>query len=51
MIESVSRSGNKVLWRVKAGTSPKWYKATCKADTNLGGRDIEEDIVFQVLGY
>ena len=51
MIEGVSRSGNTVLWRVKGGTSGKWYKATVKANTTLGGQNIEEDIVFQVLEY
>ena len=51
MIEGVSRSGNTVLWRVKAGTTGKWYKVTIKSDTTLGGKDIEEDIVFQVVEY
>src|SRR3990172_10613774 len=51
MIEGVTRSGNTMLWRVKGGTSGKWYKATVKANTTLGGQDIEEDIVFQVVEY
>jgi len=51
MIEGVTRSGNTVLWRVKGGTSGKWYKATVKANTTLGGQNIEEDIVFQVIEY
>lgn len=49
MIEGITRDGNVVRWRIKAGTSGKWYKATVKSDTTLGGKAIEEEIVFQVL--
>ncbi len=49
MIEGMTINGNNVLWRVKGGTSGKWYKCSVSCDTALGGKAVEEEIVFQVL--
>ena len=49
VIEEETINGNTVLWRVKGGESGKWYKCSVTCDTTLGGKAVEEEIVFQVL--